>query len=120
MQRIPLSYAAPAMVLAKPVQRDDGMVLLAEGTELTSSLITRLQSMKIEHIVVEGNPVDLDGTLSEFNRSPEDLDRLFRKLTDNDFMMKLKSYLDEYFQVRQAANVSQAEDADGESGELPS
>lgn len=117
MQRIPLSYAAPEMVLAKPVLRDDGMVLLAVGTELTSPLITRLQSMKVEHIIVEGNPVDLEGTLSEFNRSPEDLDRLFRKLTDNDFMMKLKSFLGEYFQVRQAASVPQTEAADDQNGE---
>jgi hypothetical protein len=102
MQKIPLNLAAPSMVLAKPVQREDGMVLLAEGTELSDALIARLKSMRVEHIVVEGTPVDLEGLSFTPTKTPEDLDRLFRKHTDNPFMMKLKSHLAEYFRQRAA------------------
>ncbi|MFW5734858.1 MAG: hypothetical protein ACOCWR_07355, partial [Oceanidesulfovibrio sp.] len=103
----------PEMVLAKPVQREDGMVLLAEDTELTSTLIKRLETMDVEHIVVKGNPVDMDGLLATTSTTAEDLDRLFRKHTENAFMMKLKAHLAEYFQVKaaaRAADMMQAED----------
>lgn len=119
MQRIPLSLAAPEMVLAKPVQREDGMVLLAQGTELSTTLITRLDSMGVEHIVVEGNPVDMDGLLAMSTRTRDDLDRLFRKHTDNEFMMKLKAHLVEYFQLKaaaQAANAAQAGNEQDDEG----
>lgn len=54
------------MILAKPVTRDTGMVLIAAGTVLTESLIMRLENMGIEQIVVEGTPVDMgDGSGSE-------------------------------------------------------
>ena len=45
MQKIPLQLARPEMILAKPVTRENGMVLIAAGTVLTAGLISRLDNM---------------------------------------------------------------------------
>ena len=100
------------MVLAKPVQREDAMVLLAGGTELSTTLIKRLESMGVEQIVVEGNPVDMDGLLATSSRTADDLDRLFRKHADNEFMMKLKAHLAEYFLLKAASAAQGADEED--------
>ena len=63
MQKIPLSLAKAGFVLAKPVLRDNGMVLVAEGTELTEALLARLASMEVASLTVEGAPVDMEGAM---------------------------------------------------------
>lgn len=81
------------MILAKPVTRDTGMVLIAAGTVLTESLIMRLENMGIEQIVVEGTPVDMgDGSGSEAQKKKlEHLDHLFRHFADDKYMQKIKA-----------------------------
>lgn len=59
MQKIPIDLAAPGMKLAKPVLKEGGMTIMAEGMELNDSLISRLQAMKIDRITVQGHPVDM-------------------------------------------------------------
>ena len=115
MQKIPLNLAQAGMVLAKPVTRENGMVLVAEGTELSESVISRLQRMEIPQIVVKGEPLDLDdaGGASAGKRL-ERLNHLFRAYEDDPWMQEVKSFFKDYFRSRAAreasADASQSEE----------
>lgn len=105
MQKIPVRLAKPGMILAKPLLRDNGLVLVGEGTEISESLLSRIVSLNIETVVVKGTPLDLDGLggSSAYAKRAERLDHLFRKFRADPFMIKLKDRLKEYFQVKAAA-----------------
>ena len=97
VQNLALKYLAEGMVVAKPVSNDKGMVLLAAGTELTASLIERIEKMKVTRVAVEGHPVDLPGQES---MSPEErlaqLDQAFSRVTEEPHMMALKEVFVDY------------------------
>ncbi|BCS86924.1 hypothetical protein [Pseudodesulfovibrio sediminis] len=110
MQKIPINLAAPGMMLAKPVTKENGMTIMAEGMELTESLISRLESMKIERITVKGNPVDMGGAGSgtKWGERLERLDVLFRKHPKDKWMMRVKGRMGQYFQIKAAAQEAKA------------
>ncbi len=122
MQKIPLNLARAGMVLARPVERDNGITVAAKGLELTDSLIQRLENMKVERIVVDGNPVDLDGAAggAVFTERLERLDHLFRNYGSDPWMRKVKVFLHHYFKIKSAGagagQVEEVEDVD-DSGE---
>jgi hypothetical protein len=64
MQQILSLQAKEGMVLAKPVEQEDGRILCGEGTVLTANLIDRLLKMDISSITVEGHPVEVEGEKS--------------------------------------------------------
>lgn len=53
MRMMPIASCQPGMKLAKKIFSDDGIVLLAEGVELTSALIRRLSSCGIHYLYVQ-------------------------------------------------------------------
>ncbi|WP_256756687.1 HD-GYP domain-containing protein [Cohnella sp. WQ 127256] len=53
MRMMPIALSRPGMKLAKKIYSDDGIVLLAEGVELTSSLIRRLSECGISFIYIQ-------------------------------------------------------------------
>jgi hypothetical protein len=53
LKKVSINDLEEGMVLAKPLLRGS-MVILAEGVELTSSWISRIGDMGIEHLFVEG------------------------------------------------------------------
>lgn len=57
MQKISIDKAAKGMVLAKPIARENGVVLMGEGTELNEQLIERLKGLDILKITVKGRPL---------------------------------------------------------------
>jgi len=57
MQKIPLEKATEGMVLAKPIARENGVVLMGEGTELNELLIERLKGLDITKVTVKGRPL---------------------------------------------------------------
>lgn len=118
MQKIPLNLARPGMVLAKPVSRSDGIAVAAAGSELSESLLDRFDGMGVTHVVVEGEPVKLDGPpgATSFDKRLERLDFLFRKHADNDWMLQIKRLMDHYFRMRAAESAAKAQPAQ-ESGE---
>jgi len=105
MQKIPLNLAKPGMVLAKPVPRQDGIVVVASGTEITEGLIDKLESMEVETIVVEGNPVNMDGVMagSSYAARVGRLDHLFRKFPDDPWMGRVKEMFRGYFTIKAAS-----------------
>ena len=94
MQKIPIHLAAPGMKLARPVQNEQGLVLVGAGTELTPGILARLQQMGISKLVVEGHPVDLP---NEGPRTPEELraayEERFSIVGDDPVLMNLKELL---------------------------
>lgn len=104
MQKIPTTMARPGMVLARPVTRDNGMTIMAQGMELTQGHIDRLENMDIERIVVQGRPVDLGdaGADTSFAARGKRLDHLFAQYDDDAWMTKLKASLKKYFRLRAA------------------
>jgi hypothetical protein len=67
MQKIPLMLAESGMKLARDVFRGDspiGIPICGKGTELTDSLIARLENLDIQTVHVEGHPVWEEGELS--------------------------------------------------------
>lgn len=110
MQKIPIDLAAPGMQLAKPVTKENGMTIMAEGMELTESLISRLESMKIDRITVKGTPVDMGGAGAgtRWGERLERLDHLFRRHAKDKWMMRVKGRMGQYFQIRAAAQEAKA------------
>ncbi len=120
MQKIPLPLAEPDMVLEKPITRDNGMILVGEGTVLTEALIDRLNNMKIPSIVVQGHPLNLDGggSSTSFGRRGKRLEHLFRQKGSDPFMRDLQGFFADYFtrkgavEKAEAAEAAAAEEAD--------
>lgn len=54
MRKIAIDKLLSGMILTKPVSGSNGMVLLAEGTELNEKWIDRIESMGIDGVWVEG------------------------------------------------------------------
>lgn len=55
---MPVSLCRPGMKLAKKIYSDDGIVLLAEGVELTASLIRRLDECGISFLYIQDARLD--------------------------------------------------------------
>lgn len=105
MQKIPIDLALPGMKLAKPVIKEGGMTIMAEGMELTESLISRLETMKVDRITVQGHPVDMGGAGSgtKYAERVERLDYLFRQYQSDTWMVRVKDRMAQYFQMKAAA-----------------
>jgi HD-GYP domain-containing protein (c-di-GMP phosphodiesterase class II) len=58
MRMMPISLSRPGMRLAKKIYSDNGIVLLAEGIELTSTLIQRLSSCGISYLYIQDARTD--------------------------------------------------------------
>jgi hypothetical protein len=92
MQTIPISLAAPGMVVAAEIRsggESTGRVLCGKGVNLTASLIQRLQQLGIESLTVEGHPIKMEGeeTLETMLKA---LDRRFSRTSDDPLMMRVK------------------------------
>ncbi|WFS64037.1 hypothetical protein LF599_07700 [Pseudodesulfovibrio thermohalotolerans] len=126
MQKIPINLAAPGMKLAKPVTKEGGMTIMAEGMELTESLISRLEAMKIERITVQGHPVEMGGAGAgtRWGERRDRLDHLFRRYSGDKWMTRVKERMRQYFQIKAAAQEAKIKTAqqpdvagEGESSE---
>jgi len=105
MQKIPINLAAPGMKLAKAVTRENGMTIMAEGMELTDSLIARLEGMNIERITVQGHPVEMGGAGAgtHWGERLDRLDHLFRRYGEDKWMVRVRERMRQYFQIKAAA-----------------
>jgi len=110
MQKIPLQLARPEMILAKPVTRENGMVLIAAGTVLTEGLISRLDNMGVELLVVEGETLEMGGGCNEevLAKKRERLEYLFRNFADDRYMQQVKQLVSDYY-ARQCALAAAAQ-----------
>ena len=100
MQKIPLKRARPGMILATPVQRDDGLVLVGPDTELTEHIIHRLMLSGVPTITVQGHPAP-DEAGGDYGTLLEALDPMFRHLQEDRFMSTLQNVIRSYFLAKQ-------------------
>jgi len=54
MPKIPVEQLKPGMKLARPLENASGMVLMAEGTELTEARISKIENMGIDSVYIDG------------------------------------------------------------------
>lgn len=100
MQKIPLRLAQPDMVLAKPVTRENGMTLVGAGTTLSGALLSKLESMGIETVVVEGEVLDSACGAEAYTKKMERLEHLFRACGGDPYMQRIKGVLGEYYSLK--------------------
>lgn len=109
MQKIPLTLAKPGMKLAKAVTRDNGMVVMGPGMELTESHLERLRSMEVDRITVEGNPLEgAGGVDTSAAHRLERLDHLFRRLGGDPWQDQVRRFLNEYLRIKAAEQAARA------------
>ncbi|MBA4371982.1 MAG: hypothetical protein C0402_03880 [Thermodesulfovibrio sp.] len=79
------------MKLAKPVRNESGMILLGENTELSDSLIQRLEKMSIENVSIIAEAQD--------EKPPEELlaelSERFKKTENEPYMALIKRLFEE-------------------------
>ncbi len=92
MIRVLISDIKHGMKLAQPVQNDSGMVLLADGIELTPSIINRLNKMGLTSIMIQGK-----GTSKKSKEEVLiEIDARFKKTENEQYMLMLKTILIEH------------------------
>jgi len=99
MQRIPISKAAPGMVLAKPVTRENGVVLMGEGTELNSMLIEKLGDLDIKKIAVKGRPLET-GDEKTVEQLMGELDERFSSVAEDKLCNRIKEIIQKDIKLR--------------------
>ncbi len=72
MIRLPTDKLKPGQILAQEVMRDDGVVLMAKGQELSESGISMLTRLDIESVVVEGDHFASEEERKAYLRQQED------------------------------------------------
>lgn len=98
MQKIPLLTAKAGMILARDVFRSEsaiGIPICGKDTELTDTLIARLEGMKIQSVYVEGHPVREEGDLT-LDDILHDLDSRFSKVRQDPLTAKLHDIYADY------------------------
>jgi len=92
MQNIPISLAAPGMVVAMEIRNSEdsgSMTICGKGVKLSESLIERLRRMGIQSVTVEGHPVTVDGETS-LEEMLDALDKRFNRVANDPLMMKVR------------------------------
>jgi hypothetical protein len=92
------------MVLAKPITREDGMVVAGENLELTAQVITSLKNAGVKGITVKGKPLaGIDSSEVDLAKIRLRLGYLFRKYQQDPLMWTLRNMLDQYLERTMAA-----------------
>ena len=98
MKKIPISDIENGMVLAKPLIRPDGKILMAAGVALKANMGHRLQNWGINVAYIE----DEEGDASQAEKIKEKIERLdqvFEGTLENELMKKLYDGVKEHFEA---------------------
>jgi len=82
------------MKLAKPVTNQSGMVMIAEGTELTTTLIEKINDMEISGVYIQG----MTRPAISKEEMLTDLDRRFKNVENEQYMDVIKQDLREHIE----------------------
>ena len=100
MQKIPLATARAGMILARDIYRSEsaiGIPICGKKTELTDTLIARLENLKVPSVYVEGHPVWEEGE-SSLDDVLRELDGRFAKVRQDPLTAKLHDIYADYLQ----------------------
>jgi hypothetical protein len=89
MRRVPIADVQPGQKLARAITNASGVVMVQPGSELTSSLIERLQSIGVDSVVIAANPEER-GAGPSLEERVRELDARFAGHEQDDWMMGLK------------------------------
>jgi hypothetical protein len=98
MQKIPLMSAKAGMILARDVFRSEsaiGIPICGKNTELTDSLIARLENLKIQSVCVKEHPVREEGDRS-LDSILRNLDSRFARVRQDPLTAKLHDIYADY------------------------
>jgi hypothetical protein len=95
MPKIPVEQLKPGMKLARPLQNSSGMVLMAEGAELTEARISKIENMGVDSVFIDGpsQPAQPKENLLDA------LDRRFAKMGGNPQMSMIKKAVREHIEA---------------------
>ena len=96
MQRIPIKFAVPGMVLVKAVVKEDGMVLAGEGLELSDAVISRLRNAGVPSLAVKGRPLPNLASGLSLPKALERLPHLFRKYPEDQLMRATRGIVEDF------------------------
>ncbi|HAR63477.1 MAG: hypothetical protein DKM50_09395 [Candidatus Margulisiibacteriota bacterium] len=100
-RKISIDEVEPGMVIAEPVKRPNGAVLLGKGIQLSDAFISKMRMMDILEIIVEGEGQDdIEALLLKVERATvyddaisnkiiERLQRVFSDVKDNKIMQAI-------------------------------
>jgi hypothetical protein len=94
MPKIALDKLQPGMKLAKPVTNRNGLVMLAEDTELTATLIDKISDLDIAGVFIQGM-TQPDIPLEEML---DGLDKRFHGVENEPYMDVIKQALKEHIE----------------------
>jgi hypothetical protein len=94
MPRIALDKLQPGMKLAKPVTNKNGLVMLAEDTELTATLIDKISDLDIAGVFIHGM-TQPDIPMEEMLAG---LDKRFQNVENEPYMDVIKQALKEHIE----------------------
>lgn len=100
MRHIPLRLALPGMILAQPVTRPGGAMLLGMGTTLTATLIDRLAALKVDDLTVVCASDMNEDTAAMLAQKTARLEHLFRNFKQDAFMQDIKTRISQYYKQR--------------------
>jgi len=112
MQKILLMNARAGMILAREVFRSNsatGIPICGKNTELTDTLIARLENLKVQSIYVEGHPVREEGDRS-LDDILRDLDCRFAKVRQDPLTAKLHDIYADYLKRSMGDSVGRKTD----------
>ena len=104
MQKIPVDKAEEGMVLAKPVAKENGVVLMGEGTELNDRIIERLRDIDIKTVVVKGHPLDTGKPEETLEQLYEKLDERFSTVASDKLCSEVKELIKKDIKRRKEEN----------------
>ena len=94
MPKIALDKLQPGMKLAKPVTNQNGLVMLAEDTELTIALIEKINELDIGGVYIKGKTqpdIPKEEMLTGLNRR-------FKNVENEHYMDMIKQALKEHIE----------------------
>lgn len=94
MPKIALDKLQPGMKLAKPVTNRNGLVMLAEDTELTATLIDKISDLDIAGVFIQGM-TQPDIPKEEMLAG---LDKRFQSVANEPYMDVIKQALKEHIE----------------------
>lgn len=99
MRLIALSEAQAGDVIAEPVMKDRGMVILPKGALLSDKVIDRLRNMNVSEVVVEGDDPNAPPPKT-YEELVDELEDRFSEHESDPTMMAIKEKVLEHLDAR--------------------
>ncbi|ADK83545.1 hypothetical protein Deba_0166 [Desulfarculus baarsii DSM 2075] len=94
MIKVPVDKLSDGQVLAQDVVRDDGVVLMTKGRQITAEVINLLGRLQVEAVVVEGDAFASDEERQAYQQLMEQaLDHRFSRVADDPVLKAIRELL---------------------------